>query len=517
VDGNIEVGALVTDTQANIVNAINLTGTPGTGYATAMTIHPTVSIAAFGANAAVLTAKTGGAAGDLIATTETFTAGTNVFDDTTLGTTTAGKDADTMTVGAKTYTFQVNGGLTDVNGNIEIGSDLAGTKANVVNAINLTGAPGTGYAASMTIHPTVGIGSFTVNDAVLTAKTAGAAGDLIATTETFENAGNLFDDTTLGTTTAGKDADTMTIGSKTYTFQANGSLTDVNGNIEIGASLEDTQANVVNAITLGGTPGTGYAASMTEHPTVTIAAFAANDAVITAKTKGAAGDTIATTETFDNVGNLFDDTTLGTTTAGVTGDTFTIDSKTYTFEANGGLTDVDGNIEVGSSLSATQTNIKNAITLGGTPGTGYAASMTVHPTVTIAAFSANAAILTALTPGAASDLIATTETFASGSNVFDAATLGAVTAGADGDERYDIVLQGSNSSSFASGVVDLAAVAVGGTNGTNMSDNTSTGRHILPFTNWFMETVYRYLRIYTVVAGTTVSTGINYTARVAKS
>ena len=85
---------------------------------------------------------------------------------------------------------------------------------------------------------------------------------------------------------------------------------------------------------------------------------------------------------------------------------------------------------------------------------------------------------------------------------------------ADNDERYDIILQGSNDDAFASGYVDLAAVAVGASEVVNADADTPTGRIVLPFENEFMGTVYRYLRMYTVVAGT-VATGINYTARLA--
>lgn len=111
------------------------------------------------------------------------------------------------------------------------------------------------------------------------------------------------------------DADTMTIDTKVYTFQD--TLTDADGNIKIGATLADTKDNVIAAMTLGGTAGTDYATSMTVHPTVfPAAAWATNDLVLTAKVPGSAGDSIATTETFTPVGNVFDAATLGTTTAG---------------------------------------------------------------------------------------------------------------------------------------------------------------------------------------------------------
>ena len=58
------------------------------------------------------------------------------------------------------------------------------------------------------------------------------------------------------------------------------------------------------------------------------------------------------------------------------------------------------------------------------------------PLVTAAAFSSDAAVLTAIANGTAGNAIASTETFTAGSNVFDAATLGTTTAGTD---TYDKV------------------------------------------------------------------------------
>ena len=103
------------------------------------------------------------------------------------------------------------------------------------------------------------------------------------------------------------DTQTVTIGAKTYTFQA--SLTDSDGNIKIGATVDDTVNNLANAINLKGVAGTDYATSMTIHPSVRAIADTANDQVhIYAKTAGAGGESIATTETLSNAS--FYDSTL---------------------------------------------------------------------------------------------------------------------------------------------------------------------------------------------------------------
>jgi hypothetical protein len=118
-------------------------------------------------------------------------------------------DGDTYTIDAKTYTLQTS--LTDVDGNVAIGGSEAQTKLNIVAAMDLSGVAGTDYATSMTAHPTVDMAAFSGDDAVLTAKTAGVAGNSIVTTETFTHASNIFDAATLGTTTAGTAGDNVII------------------------------------------------------------------------------------------------------------------------------------------------------------------------------------------------------------------------------------------------------------------------------------------------------------------
>lgn len=85
------------------------------------------------------------------------------------------------------------------------------------------------------------------------------------------------------------------------------------------------------------------------------------------------------------------------------------------------------------------------------------------------------------------------------------------------DEIYTIMLEGSNSATFASGIEDLALLRVGhATALTGGNDTTSTvGRYRVPFRNERNGTVYQYLRIYTLVVGT-IATGINYTAYLVK-
>lgn len=88
---DIKIGATVAATQANAVAAINGTGTPGTEYGTGTVYNPDAKMDPFATDVAILTARVAGSVGNAIATTETFTAATNVFDAATLGTYTAGR------------------------------------------------------------------------------------------------------------------------------------------------------------------------------------------------------------------------------------------------------------------------------------------------------------------------------------------------------------------------------------------------------------------------------------------
>ncbi len=82
------------------------------------------------------------------------------------------------------------------------------------------------------------------------------------------------------------------------------------------------------------------------------------------------------------------------------------------------------------------------------------------------------------------------------------------------DEIYLICLEGSNVAAMTSGSVCLAQIEMG--NATAPADaDTGTGRFVVPFRNEQNGTIYRYVRIYTEVAGN-IDTGINFAAFIAK-
>lgn len=114
---------------------------------------------------------------------------------------------------------------------------------------------------------------------------------------------NLPERTTVATgtlTSSGNftDTQTVTIDGKVYTFQT--TLTNVNGNVLIGADRTASHANLKAAINLEAGAGTTYAAAMTLHPTVTATSATATTTVVAAKATGTPGNSLATTETQTN-------------------------------------------------------------------------------------------------------------------------------------------------------------------------------------------------------------------------
>lgn len=130
-DGEISVGTDLATAQANIVAAIN-------GTDSVNTKNPYVSAGAFTVNASTMTALIGGVAGDTIATTETFTAVTNVFSAATLG---GGADctaanAITALVAAVTGSDTQGVGAADGAGDtVDFTADIAGVIGNAITTV----------------------------------------------------------------------------------------------------------------------------------------------------------------------------------------------------------------------------------------------------------------------------------------------------------------------------------------------------------------------------------------------
>lgn len=133
----VSIGADLAGAQANLVAAIN-------GTDELNTPHPSVEASAFAVNICTITALIAGTGGDTIATTETFTAGTNIFAAGTLGS----------------------------------GADC--TAANAILKL----------VAEITAHDTIGVGAVDGDGdtLVLTAEVKGVGGNSIAVATTMANA-----------------------------------------------------------------------------------------------------------------------------------------------------------------------------------------------------------------------------------------------------------------------------------------------------------------------------------------
>lgn len=158
---------------------------------------------------------------------------------------------DTMSIGNKVYTF-VALGQGDIDGEIALGVNLAATKPLVVAAIN-------GTDAWNTANTLVSAAAFVGDDCVITSRIEGTVGNAYTSTETFTAGTNIFDATTLGTTTAGTDC------------AAGAAITAL-----VAAITGDTQA-VVSAV-----DGAG------------------DTVVVTSKLVGVIGNTYATSDTMGN-------------------------------------------------------------------------------------------------------------------------------------------------------------------------------------------------------------------------
>ena len=86
---------------------------------------------------------------------------------------------------------------------------------------------------------------------------------------------------------------------------------------------------------------------------------------------------------------------------------------------------------------------------------------------------------------------------------------------ATGDEIYTVSLEGSNVAAMTSGSVCLAKKVFGNLVVPMDAALSAAGRYVIPFRNEEGGTIYRYVRLSTLIAGT-IATGINFAAFIAK-
>lgn len=91
------------------------------------------------------------------------------------------QDGDTITINGRTYTWQST--LTNINNHVQLGLLDDESIQNMIDAINLTGTPGTQYASVMTINADVSASS----NLTITANIPGTGGNSITTTASISS------------------------------------------------------------------------------------------------------------------------------------------------------------------------------------------------------------------------------------------------------------------------------------------------------------------------------------------
>lgn len=113
----------------------------------------------------------------------------------------------------------------------------------------------------------------------------------------------------------------------------------------------------------------------------------------------------------------------------------------------------------------------------------------------------------ALTTSTDGDILDIGDGFVEGDIVFDIDAVEIAT----GNEIYTISLEGSNVAAMTSGSVCLAKKVFGNLVVPMDGALSAAGRYVLPFRNEEGGTLYRYVRLSVLIAGT-ISTGISFSA-----
>jgi hypothetical protein len=356
-------------------------------------------------------------------------------------------DGQTIILGTRTYRFKTTMAQVD---DVQIdGADPDVTLGNLVAAINHDAGEGTKYYTGTTIHPSASAGAVGSHATIVTAKTAGTAGN--------------------GITTGGTATHTTWAGSATSLA---GGHDDTANDVLIGISAAvalDNLKTTINGTGQGTTCGTGTVAN-----TVVIATTNADTTQkVIARVPGTAANAGATTQAGTSHCS-WPDTTLGGGTGasnpGVAPETVTIGSVTYSFldvlsETNGAAA-IANQVLFGANSAAALDNLKLAITHGSTMGTNYSTGSVVHPTVTATTNTDTSQVVEALTAGVAGNAIASTSVLANGA--WGATTL----AGGYDDDGKTVII-----GTAASDTQTNLRAAVNGTSGSGTTYSAALTAH----------------------------------------
>jgi flagellin len=376
-NNDVALGSTVQNTLNNLMAAVNATTTTG-GSASTYTLASAamlqsaqtegVSIASDTGGVATIQALTSGALSSGIdigavfqngSSTGTLTGFNSTLSGGASGTAATGlidmtsnaASGDTVTVGSVTYTFVAAGQATAGN-EVVIGSTANATLTNLQSALG-AGATGNGGGSSYYVSTLQGASGATItsisgNQATVTAATTGATGNSLALKANLTNgtAGSVSGGAAAAAATGylalqsnPLNGNTVAIGSTTYTFtSATPTAADqVLLGSTIGATLSNLQ-EAVNGVAAGA--GSVYGTGTVANTQAQITSITGNQALITAASTGANGNTIALSA---NLSNGAGGGTVGTVSSKLSGGGTSVDLNSSS-DAETALTTIESAI-----------------------------------------------------------------------------------------------------------------------------------------------------------------------------
>ena len=440
-DVQIDGGGDVQATLQNLMDAVNGTGTSGTNWFAGTTASTTAMITGVSGNASAAAANvqaTTAGVGDGSATGNSTVLTSNITGAVApSGTLSGGAAADTVTIGASTYTF-VNSGQATAAGDVALGANLQATLTNLMDAINNAGTAGIstynngGNANASAMVTSISGNTLNIESASGGLAAPGAAGNNVALAASSPIGAVTVSGSAL---TGGANADTITMGNVAYTFVAAGQATAGN-EVALGANAQGTLNNLMGAVnataTGAGTGGAYYVSNLQGATGATITSAAGGVANVQALVSGVLANGLGMSAVFQggNATGTFTGLTsplLAGGAAGVkatglvqmtanaaSGDTLTVGASTYTF-VNAGAANAAGNVAIGSTLQTTLTNLMNAVNNTGSSGVNtYDNGGNANASASIVSVNDGQAVIQALATGTGGNAIALTGTLTNG-------------------------------------------------------------------------------------------------------
>ena len=406
---------------------------------------------------------------------DTVTSATGIFNlVNAAGAVTNPTAGDTVTIGGQIYTFEAAG---NQSGNNQVALGAGGTAAQnvvttltnleaVVNGTGLGGMTAHGGATDTAAGVATMYYSGSGSQAVLTATTPGSTGNNVVFSASVTGVPNAANPNASGAQflSGGADADTVTVGSNTYTFVAAGQAVSA-GQVAEGSTLAQTVTNLMNAINDTGSAGnTTYGAETQANQTVHATGTSSNGGTLYLENATSAG--LASPGASGNNTVLSVNSPVGAITAtgngfltgGTANDTVTIGGVSYTFVAAGQAQSGSNDIALGSNLQGTLNNLMAAVNSTAVAN-GSASTYTLSAASQLQSAQTEGASITGVSNGVVNVQALTAGALASGLNMGAVFQSGSTTGTVGG---FSSNLSGGTSAGKATGLIDMTANAVQG-------------------------------------------------------